>query len=97
MYTKYGKLIEFYKVLAENVFIPNKIGLQIKHLRIKKGIDQKGFAFDCNISRTQLHLIEKGQVNLRLGTLRKIIFELDMTLSEFFTVLEKENPEIGIE
>lgn len=60
-------------------------------MREKKGIDQKGFAFDCDISRTQLHHIEKRKVNLRIGTLLKIIFELDMSITEFFSVLEEES------
>lgn len=57
----------------------------------RKGIDQKGFAFDCDISRTQLHHIEKGKVNIRIGTLLKIIFELDLSITEFFSVLEEES------
>lgn len=83
--------MSFEVVLAENVLLIAKIGLQIKHLRGKKGIDQKGFAFDCDISRTQLHHIEKGKVNIRIGTLLKIIFELDMSITEFFSVLEEES------
>lgn len=83
--------MSFEVVLAENVLLTAKIGLQIKHLREKKGIDQKGFAFDCDISRTQLHHIEKGKVNLRIGTLLKIIFELDMSITEFFSFLEEES------
>ena len=67
-----------------NVLLFNTIGLRIKHLREKKGIDQKAFAFDCEISRTQLHHIEKGEVNVRLGTLNKITLELEISLSEFF-------------
>ena len=68
----------------ENVLLYTAIGLRIRHLRLAKGIDQKGFAFDCEISRTQLHHIEKGEVNIRLGTLNKIAIELEVSLEEFF-------------
>lgn len=70
-------------MLPENAFL-TVLGLRIKHLREEKGIDQKSFAFDCEISRTQLHHIEKGEVNVRLGTLNRIAIELEMTLGEFF-------------
>lgn len=66
------------------------LGKRIKQLRQEKGIDQKAFAFDCDISRTQLHHIEKGETDVRLGTLLKITTELDLPLSEFFQDLEEK-------
>jgi len=51
-------------------------------LREEKEIDQKSFAFDCEIGRTQLYMIEKGRTNPRLLTLMKIADGLEISLSE---------------
>ncbi|CAM1343199.1 helix-turn-helix domain-containing protein [Tenacibaculum amylolyticum] len=59
-----------------------KLGTKIKQLREEKEIDQKSFAFDCEIGRTQLYMIEKGRTNPRLLTLIKIADGLDMSISE---------------
>lgn len=59
-----------------------KLGLRIKELREAKGLDQKAFAFDCEIGRTQLHMIENGKTNPRLGTLIKIAHTLEIALSK---------------
>ncbi len=34
-----------------------KLGAKVKRLREEKEIDQKSFAFDCGIGRTQLYSI----------------------------------------
>lgn len=58
------------------------LGAKIKHLREEKGIDQKSFAFDCEIGRTQLYMIENGKTNPRLLTLIKIADGLEISVSE---------------
>lgn len=58
------------------------LGVRIKELREEKGLDQKAFAFDCEIGRTQLHMIENGKTNPRLGTLLKIANALEISLSK---------------
>lgn len=59
-----------------------KLGAKIKQLREAKGIDQKSFAFDAGIGRTQLHMIENGKTNPRLLTLMKIASGLEVSVSE---------------
>ena len=59
-----------------------KLGVKIKVLREKRGLDQKAFAFDCEIGRTQLHMIENGKTNPRLLTLMKIANALEISLSK---------------
>ena len=59
-----------------------KLGANIKQLREEKGMDQKSFAFDCGIGRTQLYMIENGKTNPRLLTLMKIAQGLDISLKE---------------
>lgn len=45
-------------------------------------MDQKSFAFYCDIGRTQLYMIENGKTNPRLLTLRKIATGLDIGVDE---------------
>lgn len=59
-----------------------KLGARIKQLREEKGIDQKSFAFDCEIGRTQLYMIENGKTNPRLLTLMKIAEGLEIQVNE---------------
>ncbi len=63
-----------------------KLGDRIKKLRQERGLDQKSFAFDCEIGRTQLYMIENGKTNPRLLTLKKIAKGLDMSVSELLKV-----------
>ncbi|WP_196893535.1 helix-turn-helix domain-containing protein [Aureivirga marina] len=59
-----------------------KLGSRIKELREEKGMDQKSFAFDCEIGRTQLYMIENGRTNPRLLTLLKIAEGLEIPLKK---------------
>ncbi len=63
-----------------------KLGAKIKQLREEKEIDQKSFAFDCEIGRTQLYMIEKGRTNPRLLTLMKIADGLEISVSELLKI-----------
>ncbi|NBW36194.1 MAG: XRE family transcriptional regulator [Cytophagia bacterium] len=44
--------------------------------------DQKAFAFDCEIGRNQLHMIENGKTNPCVPTLIKIAKGLEISLSK---------------
>lgn len=66
-----------------------KLGLKIKSLRESKNIDQKAFAFDCEIARTQLYMIENGRTNPRIITLIKIANTLEITLSDLLIIESK--------
>lgn len=62
------------------------LGLKIQKLREEKELDQKAFAFECEIGRTQLHMIENGKTNPRLLTLIKIANGLETSVSELLKV-----------
>ncbi len=64
-----------------------KLGDRIKKLRQERGFDQKSFAFDCEIGRTQLYMIENGKTNPRLLTLKKIAKGLEMSVSELLKIV----------
>ena len=63
-----------------------KLGDKIKQLRMEKGLDQKAFAFDCEIGRTQLYMIENGKTNPRLLTLMKIASGLEISVNELLKI-----------
>jgi transcriptional regulator with XRE-family HTH domain len=63
-----------------------ELGAKIKQLREEKDIDQKSFAFNCEIGRTQLYMIENGKTNPRLLTLMKIAEGLEISISELLRI-----------
>lgn len=63
-----------------------KLGARIKQLREEKGLDQKAFAFDCEIGRTQLYMIENGKTNPRLLTLMKIAGGLEVSVDNLLSL-----------
>ena len=65
-----------------------KLGVKIKALREAIGLDQKAFAFECGIGRTQLYMIENGKTNPRLLTLLKIAQGLEVSLETLFEIGE---------
>ncbi|WP_067036909.1 helix-turn-helix domain-containing protein [Allomuricauda sp. CP2A] len=71
---------------TQNVTYLVKLGTRIKELREEKGVDQKSFAFDCGIGRTQLYMIENGKTNPRLTTLLKISEGLGISVSELLNL-----------
>lgn len=62
------------------------LGVKIKKLREEKSLDQKAFAFYCDIGRTQLYKIESGRTNPRLLTLIKIAKGLNISVQELLDV-----------
>jgi len=72
-------------VNTEEKYLVN-LGAKIKKLREEKSLDQKAFAFYCDIGRTQLYMIESGKTNPRLLTLIKIAEGLNITVNELLDI-----------
>jgi transcriptional regulator with XRE-family HTH domain len=66
------------------------VGKKIRHIREQKGISQEALADMCNLHRTYIGLIERGQRNLTLSTLEVIARELEVPASDLF--LDTEPP-----
>lgn len=64
--------------------IQEKVGLRIKELRIKLGISQEELAARANLDRTYITSVERGKRNISIGTLEKIVLQLNCTMHEFF-------------
>lgn len=59
--------------------------MNVKIMRIKKGVSQKEFAKMIGISNVTLVKIEKDDIDgIKIGTLKKVAAALDTTVQELF-------------
>ena len=65
-----------------------KLGNTIKLVRKKKDISQELLAFSSEIDRRHMSKIENGKVDIKVITLQKILIALDISISDFFLILE---------
>lgn len=64
--------------------IQDKVGKRIKELRMQLGISQEELAARANIDRTYVTSVERGKRNISIGTLEKIVLQLNCTMHDFF-------------
>jgi transcriptional regulator with XRE-family HTH domain len=65
-----------------------RIGERVRELRLARGISQEAFAAQCFLHRTHMSMIERGQLNIGVGTLKAIIDALGINASAFFAGIE---------
>lgn len=58
------------------------IGKNISRIRKEQGLTIKELGFRCDIEKTNLIPIEKGRINVTIGTLLKICKALDVELKD---------------
>lgn len=59
-------------------------GKRVAELRKIAGFSQEQFAFECNVDRTYIGTIERGEKSHTLNTIAKIADALNITKSELF-------------
>lgn len=64
--------------------IKEKFGLKVKSLRESKGYSIEYLANVSNVDRNYISDIEKGQRNVSIEIIEKIIHALDVEFAEFF-------------
>ncbi len=64
------------------------IGLNIKLLRRKKGLSQEKLADEAGLHRTYVGKVERGEKNLTIQTLFELTSSLDVSLEEFFSLVD---------
>ncbi|PIQ27748.1 MAG: transcriptional regulator [Bacteroidetes bacterium CG18_big_fil_WC_8_21_14_2_50_41_14] len=69
-----------------------RIGNRIRELRIKADLSQEKFAFACNLDRTYIGSVERGERNISALNLRKIAKALNISTSDLLNM----NKEQGI-
>jgi transcriptional regulator with XRE-family HTH domain len=64
--------------------IKKKIGQRIKQLRKQKGLTIEKLAYENGLAKGNLSEIEKGLVDPKLSTLKRVAEGLDINLKELF-------------
>ena len=59
-------------------------GRRVAELRKKAGLSQEHFAFKCDVDRTYIGTIERGEKSPTLNTIEKIAYALGISKSELF-------------
>jgi DNA-binding XRE family transcriptional regulator len=76
-----------------NVMVSNnlakRVGILIRRIRTDKELSQEDLANRCGLHRTYIGSIERGEKTITIETAYKITRSLDMTLSQFFKLLEE--------
>lgn len=58
-----------------------RFGSRVRELRFSKGFSQESFAAKCDLDRTYVGGIERGERNVALRNIESIAKALDITLS----------------
>ncbi len=77
------------KYTADESQFLKQIGSNVRKLRKKIDLSQEDLALKCDVDRSYMGRIERGQNNITVLTLKKIINTLDIEVSEFFKVKAK--------
>ena len=59
-------------------------GKRVRELRTEKGLSQEGLALACDLDRTYIGGIERGERNVSLVNIQKIATALAIPLRELF-------------
>ena len=62
----------------------------LRRLRTEKGFSQESFGFKVDLHRTYISQLERGLKSPSLNTLQRICNALDITMSRFLMIVEKE-------
>jgi transcriptional regulator with XRE-family HTH domain len=65
--------------------IQKKFGKKVRELRTERGYSQEGFAFECDLHRTYIGCIERGEKNITISNIEKIAKTLKVEIAELFT------------
>ena len=68
--------------MARRQDILTRLGIRVRELRKQKGFSQEMFAARCELDRTYIGGIERGERNVALRNIECIANALDMTISE---------------
>lgn len=68
--------------MARRADILVRFGQRVRELRSDQGYSQESFAYACELDRTYVGGIERGERNLALRNIEKIADTLGITVSE---------------
>lgn len=64
--------------------LQKRFGERLRELRKEKGFSQEGLALACELDRTYIGGVERGERNISLLNIHKIAAALDVSPREFF-------------
>ena len=73
---------------SERPLVLVNFGLAVRQFRKARGMTQEAFADACEIDRSYMGGVERGERNLDLVNVARIIETLEMKPSEFFKALD---------
>ena len=68
--------------------ITETVGLRVRSYRQKKGFSQEYLAERADLHPTYIGQIERGEKNMTIATLEKLLYALGITFAEFFEGVE---------
>ena len=68
---------------ADQLFL-EKLGSRIRILRLEIGLSQEQLSFECDLDRTYIGSVERGERNIATLNIRKISRALNVSISELF-------------
>lgn len=67
----------------------DQVGTTVRRLRHAAGLSQEELAERCDLHRTYIGAIERGEKTITIITARKLADAFELTLSEFFTQVDQ--------
>ncbi len=68
--------------MSGNMVLLSQFGKRVRQLRAAKGLSQEAFAVRCNLDRTYIGGVERGERNVSLRNIQVIASGLELTISE---------------
>jgi transcriptional regulator with XRE-family HTH domain len=68
--------------MNSNSEVLKKFGQRIRDLRKEKGFSQESFAYRCELDRTYIGSIERGERNISLKNIEVIAKALEISIAE---------------
>ncbi len=68
--------------------IKERFGNRVRELRREKNLTQEGLADKSGLHYTYIGVVERGQKNVSLENIEKIVKALNVSLAEFFSAFK---------
>jgi transcriptional regulator with XRE-family HTH domain len=76
--------------VAERLSASIALGRVVRRWRVERGLSQEELGYRVRLHRTFVGAMERGERNVTLGTVEKLLDGTGMTLSELAELVERE-------
>ena len=74
----------------EEFNLPERFGCLIRDLRLAAGLTQEGLADICDLHRTYIGAIERGEKTVTIETVNKLARSFELSLGQLFVKLDEQ-------